>query len=443
MRSIKHSIWIGILLLAACSFAVADRIVLQNGSSYEGKLLSKTSKSIKFRVILPNGASVELDFPADRVKSVTTGGKIPAPPVRPKPTTPKPTVKTPVRPPTPKPATPASTKTTQRSASQITALIQRAGKTMPDWWDSVKLNYPKTLDLAGTNPVKGWQPQRNIGAHFWSIVTPNPSRWKSGIKLLHHVMDVRRNDRLRQAQAMDMVANYYSRYLLDYARSAYWHQQASRAGARPTLHGVVGLAECYYYLGSKRMALSLLSKYGLNRRGSVPGIKLMMDMGRFDTAMTMAGDVARMMPHAGYLAAGNIYRHTRKYDKAIEAYGKVIAARDDKGYAKRSKQRAYAAIEAVRLCKTLNISKVPDGTYTASAVSYRGPLTVRVEVSGGRIKSAAVTKHKDDIFFTSIKATPQVIVTKQSVEGIDAVSGATVTCEAIVNAATKALARSQ
>jgi len=440
MRSIKHSICIGIFLLSACGFAVADRIVLRNGSSYEGKLLSRTSKLIKFRVILPNGASVELDFPADRVKSVTTGGKIPTPPVRPKPAKPKPTIKTPVRPAKPKPATPASTNTTQRSASQINALIRRAGKTSPDWWDSVRLNYPKTLDLAGTSPAKGWRPQMNLGAHFWSVVTPSPSRWKSGIKLLHHVKDVRRNDRLRQTQTMDMLANYYSRYLLDYPRSAYWYQQASQAGARPTLHGVIGLAECYYRLGSKRMALSLLSKYGLNRRASVPGIKLMMDMGRFDTAMTMARDVARMRPNAGYLAVGNIYRHTRKYDKAIEAYGNVIAAPDPRGHAKRSKQRARAAIEAVRLYKTLDISKVRDGTHTASAVSYRGPLTVQVEVSGGRIEAAKVTKHKDDIFFTSIKAIPKVIVTKQSVEGIDAVSGATVTCEAIVNAASKALA---
>jgi len=51
-----------------------------------------------------------------------------------------------------------------------------------------------------------------------------------------------------------------------------------------------------------------------------------------------------------------------------------------------------------------------------------------------------VAKHREKQFYSALKDIPQQIVTRQSVEGIDAVSGATVTSQAIVNATAKALA---
>ncbi|MDP6542390.1 MAG: FMN-binding protein [Phycisphaerae bacterium] len=431
-----------ILLAVACSSVSADTIVLKNGSTYNGKLLKKTATTVKFHVVLPNGAKITLDFPADKVKSVTEGGDIPVAPPKIKTPTPPPTKRPAVTPPkTPGVKPPAATgsKGVKRSASAIRALIRREGKTLPDWWDSVKLNYPRTLDLPGNNRVKGWKPQINLGAYFFSIVTPHPSRWKSGTKLLHHVVDVRKNDRMRQPEAMGMLANYYLRYFEDYPRAAYWNLQSTQSGGRPTLHGVVGLAECYHHMGNKQMAAALLTKYGLHTRFSGPGAKLWAELGQVDRALKMSMEMARMAPDRGYLAAGNLYRLTGKYDQAMACYSKAEAYRHPKGHGKLNRQRARECRAAVKLCKTLDISKVSDGTHRGTSASYRGPLSVEVEVISGKITTAKVTRHKDDIFFTSITKTPKIIVDKQSVEGIDAVSGATVTCEAIVNAATRAL----
>jgi len=429
------------MLAVACSSALADKIVLKNGSTYNGKLLKRTAQTVKFHVILGNGAKITLDFPADKVKSVTVGGKMPVVPVRPKIKTPKPPAKKPIPigPKTPRITPPKTTGPVKRSASAINALIRREGKPLPDWWDSVKLNYPRTLDLPGRNRVKGWKPQINLGAYFFSIVTPHPHRWKPGVKLLHHVVDVRKNDPALQPQAMGMLSNYYLRYFEDYPRAAYWNLQSTERGGGPTLHGVVGLAECYFHMGNKQMATALMTKYGLHTRFSAPGAKLWAELGQVDRALKMSMSMARVAPDRGYLAAGNLFRLTGKYDQARTCYSKAAAYQHPKGHGKLNRQRARECLAAVQLCKTLDISRVSDGTHRGTSASYRGPLTVEVKVDGGKITAARVTKHKDDIFFTSITKVPKMIVDKQSVERLDAVSGATVTCEAIVNAATKAL----
>jgi uncharacterized protein with FMN-binding domain len=433
-----------ILLGAACSGALADKIVLKSGSTYLGKLLTRNTRTVKFRVVLANGAKIAMNFPADKVKDVVIGGPdAPPPSKKPKQTTTPPTKKpNPVPPTGPKtkpPLPPAGTTPRKLSSSAIRAIIQKEGKTLPDWWESVKLDYPRTLDLGGRNRVQGWRPQINLGAHFFTIITPHPNRWKSGIKLLHHVVDVRKTDRMMQPQAMGMLGNYYLRYLEDYPRAAYWNQKTTLSGGQPTLHGVVGLAECYLQMGNKQMAIALLTKYGLHVRPSSPSIKLWAELGQADRALKLAVSMANMAPDSGYLAAGNLARLIGKYDQAINYYTKAAAVHNPKGHGKLNRQRAQECLQAVRLCKTLNISKVADGTYNGTSASYRGPLSVEVKVAGGRITAAKVTKHKDDIFFTSITKMPKRIVEKQSVEKLDAVSGATVTCEAIVNAATRAL----
>ncbi|MCP4377057.1 MAG: FMN-binding protein [bacterium] len=426
------AVMVCLVVAAACEVAQADKIVLKNNATYNGVLVKKTASTIKFRVIFSNGAEVVLDFPANKIKSITVGGDVPQAPERPKP-------KPPQAPQTPKtPKTPSSGNT-QRSTKAIKALIQREGKTLPGWWDSVKLDYPRTLDLAGTKRARGWQPRINLGAYFYTLVTPYPARWKPGIKLLAHVVGLRKNDPRRQAETIAMLANYYHHYLEDYPRAAYWYLRNDRPAVQATVHGVAGLAECYLRMGNKKMAAALLAKYGMNERFSSPGVKLLAELGQRDKALKLAMSIARVAPDQGYLAAGNLHRLGGKYDQAINCYAKAAASQTTRGHAKLNKQRARECLEAVKLYKTLDISKVADGTHRGSSASYRGPLNVELKVSGGRITSAKVSRHKDDIFFTSITKIPKLIVTRQSVEGIDAVSGATVTCEAIVNASTKAL----
>jgi uncharacterized protein with FMN-binding domain len=61
-------------------------------------------------------------------------------------------------------------------------------------------------------------------------------------------------------------------------------------------------------------------------------------------------------------------------------------------------------------------------------------------VRGGRLESVRVTDHKEKQFYSALTDTPRQLVDKQSIQGVDAVSGATITSEAIINATAKALA---
>ncbi|MGC3957526.1 MAG: FMN-binding protein [Verrucomicrobiota bacterium] len=93
----------------------------------------------------------------------------------------------------------------------------------------------------------------------------------------------------------------------------------------------------------------------------------------------------------------------------------------------------------MKLFDTLDLAKVPDGTYTAASQGYETLVEVEVKVAGGRIAAVRVIKHHEKQYYSSLTETPAQIVQKQSVKNVDAVSGATITSEAIINATAKAV----
>jgi uncharacterized protein with FMN-binding domain len=83
---------------------------------------------------------------------------------------------------------------------------------------------------------------------------------------------------------------------------------------------------------------------------------------------------------------------------------------------------------------------VADGTYRAASGGYEGPVEVEVAVAAGKIESVRVTQHREKQFYSALTDVPNQIIAKQSVQGVDATSRATITAEAIINASAKALA---
>jgi uncharacterized protein with FMN-binding domain len=330
----------------------------------------------------------------------------------------------------------------KRTREEVEALIQQVGTTQPDWWDSVELTYPPTLDLSWPLRDNGpWDAKRNVGQYLWDVVNPNPDRWKEGIKLVNHLMTRHKDDRAKLVRSTETLGRMFHDLIGDYARAVFWWRISARYGGYVD---PIELAHCYWKLGCREMAEETLSQApsDYTRNGAL--IKLWADMGDFDKALKLAEQKAAAgMPTIGYLAAGDACRLAGRYEQALAYYRKAYAGKDMQGRdgdAKQGKERAQASIEAIQLFDTLDVGRVPDGAYTADSIAYAGPLYVEVEVKGGRIQAVRVTKHQEKQFYSALTDTPKQIVARQGVKGVDAVTGATMTSEAILNATAKALA---
>ena len=110
----------------------------------------------------------------------------------------------------------------------------------------------------------------------------------------------------------------------------------------------------------------------------------------------------------------------------------------------------FSAIEAASAAEaaapaaesgTLTDGTLTDGTYTASGKGFDGEVPVTVTIEGGKIASVTVGYNyaTSGISLMAISQLPAKIVEANGTEGIDAVSGATVTSKAIFTAVNSCL----
>ncbi|MCB1278485.1 FMN-binding protein [Prosthecobacter sp.] len=400
-----------LIFLAAIALAHADTIELANGNKVEGKVLENNAEAKQLTVEFNLGGTVtKRTVPYASVKAITVNG-----------------TRTVL----------AEQKSTTLTPAEVQALIAKVGPTDPDWFKSTKLNYPKTLDLSWAPPAQGnkWNNQVNVGQFIWDIINPNSSRWREGTKFVGHVLDVNKSDPTIQKRAQNEMANMYFRFFQDYARAAWWWQQAGTTiDDGPAFH----LAECYWRLGSKQMALDFMNQTELVY---LDAIKLLGDMGETDRAVKMA---EYYDDHDAWLLGGDACRLAGRLTEAQAFYEKVVDTPGDgqnPNRLKRTQNRAQANLDAIKLFELADVSKVADGTYKASSLGYEAQVEVSVTVRGKKIEDVKVTKHREKQYYSSITDVPAQIIAKQSVKGVDATSRATITGEAIINATAKALAQ--
>jgi len=171
----------------------------------------------------------------------------------------------------------------------------------------------------------------------------------------------------------------------------------------------------------------------------------MADMGDTPKALQLAEAFAKSgYGDMAYLYAGDACRIQGRLGEALAYYEQALktpAQGRQKGRIERNHARARANIEGIRVFDSLDLSRVRDGKYQAQSIGYAGDVHVEVTVAGGRIEAVRVTEHKEKQFYSALTDTPKQIIAKQGVTGIDAVSGATITSEAIINATARALSK--
>ncbi len=406
----------------AVSSAADDTVVLKTGSRISGKVLSydATSVSVEAKV---GSRTVTRNYPSSQLKSLIVDGvDIDLASVL---------------------ASDSSTTTRKsRSKKEVLEDIGRLGSKMPAWFESTPLAYPPTLDLTWPEkPTGSWDSSKNVGQFIWDRINPNPGKWREGVRLAHHIISTT-EDKALQRRAMLALGTMFHNLLQDYARAAYWYQLAG-VDKGPTNHPQAGLhlCNCYWQLGNKDMALSMLNSMSRLPYGA---IKLLADMGETDDALEMAERFSKSGEASQcFLYAGDACRIAGRLKEAEDYYRRAITAikpeEADKPHRKRDKARAEASLAAIEFY-TLDPKQIKDGKYVSSSIGYEAEVTVEVAVKQGRIENVRVIEHREKQFYSSITDTPKKIIALQSLKDVDGTSGATITSEAIINATAKALA---
>ena len=447
---------LALILLAALALpASAATIVYLDGTTFECKVLAKDDTNVTVEVTSA-GMLVKRTIPLAKVHKVTINDKVyvinempaaGAAKSAPATNTAKSTAKTGAAGKAKAGIAAAADGSSKelRTKAQIDALINEQGRQPPDWYEATPLNYPQTLDLSWPEgaPGGGWNNQKNVGQYIWDIINTNPGKWREGVKLLHHLLTLHKDDAAKRTRDMVALGQMYHHLHQDYARAAFWWRQAGVDKSHHPPGVAIHLAECYWRLGNKQMALEEVKKMT-----SIPydAIKLLADMGEAADALKLVESIAKNPNnplHLAYLYGGDACRVSGRFAEAVAYYDKLLAlpaTGQQKGLIERCQKRAAESAAAIKLFDLSDVKKVADGKYKSSAIGYEGPVEVEVSVAGGKIEAVRVTQHHEKQFYSAMTDTPAKIIAKQGVQGVDATSSATITSEAIINATAKALA---
>ncbi|MBM3834841.1 MAG: FMN-binding protein [Verrucomicrobia bacterium] len=434
MRLVRRSFWTWGLIVLLPAVWGQDEVELLSGTRIQGKILERTEQSVKIQVTA-DGRQLTRSFPLSRVRAVTENGQ-------------RRVINTggidSSKPPSTEPV--SGSELVQRAPADVEALIEQAGRTPPTWFEAAPLDYPQTLDLSWPDPAPViWNYTRNVDHYIWDIISSNPKRYQSGVRLMHHLLAVNQQHEGTRVRAMNELGRMYFEYFRDYARAAFWWRQAkvdqNAKFAEST--SPAQLAECYWRLGTRSMAVDLLTRLPL----TPAVVKVWGDLKETEKALALCDEGLKrgFLPSQTYLLAGDVCRAARNFTKAAEFYQRAqeVPATGNTTQVeqiKRDHDRARATLEVIRLFDALDVSRIADGKYPGKSLGYSGNLEVEAIVKGGRTESLEVTHNPDRQYFHAVEETIRRILARQTVNGVDAISGATITSEAVIRAAAKALA---
>ncbi len=413
-----------------------DEIELLSGTRIRGKIIEQTEQIVRIEIVA-NGRTLIRTFPRDRVRNVIKENASAPGPAAGGAKTNAPTTS----------GTAMSRQESapvQRSPSAIEALIDKEGRTPPEWFDATPLDFPDTLDLTWPEPTPVvWNYTRNVDHYLYDIINSNPGRYRSGVRLMHHMLALNENNEATRARIMNELGRMYYQFFRDYPRAAFWWRQAKVDHDARFIHTAspACLAECYAALGNTELAAGLLHRLPV----TLPVIRAWGALKQPDKALRLAELALKqgVPPNEVFLAQGDVCRANRDFSRAIDYYQKVLelsAAGEKAQQIKKDQERARETIEIIRLFDTIDVSRIPDGAYAGRSLGYYGDIKVNAVIKAGRLESIEVTQLSDRQYFHAVDQTIQRIVSKQTVKDVDAVSGATITSEAVIRASAKALA---
>lgn len=270
----------------------------------------------------------------------------------------------------------------------------------PDWFDQVNVDYDTSLP---------WQEARIEVRRLFSL-----NRNREAIKLT--VLYFRKGD--------IGDGHEYPMYLYmggEYAWAVQEYRKRLASQPMGFTHQYLSLAACYRHFGEYKAALELL-EVALRRLPEPPW------------RIAQEADIHDYM--------GDLYAEMGNVDPAKQHYGKAVTLypTSDQPYGQHLLHRRAAKVQAkldLLTIQAMESARLRDGVYSGRSLGYVDDVIVTVTIRAGRIADVGV-QHQEKIDQKASTIIPQRIVEKQSLK-VDGVTGATVTCDAILDGALQAV----
>ncbi len=285
------------------------------------------------------------------------------------------------------------------------SLKEELGKIPPAWFESTKVNWDMN---------KPWKDgrieiRRLLGLDEQSVREAVKLTW-----LYAQKGDIGNGHEL--PMYLFMSGNYA------WAIVEYPKHLATAAEKGPT-HAYLCFASCYAHFGEYEKALEVLEK----ARTDLPP-----EPWRINSQANVAN------------ALGDLYAEMGQIEKAKAAYAEAMRLypTSNQPYGRHLLPRYVAKVKTkldLLTFESLGTAKLRDGKYTARALGYADgkDVVVTVTIRGGKIADIQLS-HEEKIELNATKIVPARIIAKQSLK-VDAVTGATVTSQAIIDGTYQAL----
>jgi len=196
-----------------------------------------------------------------------------------------------------------------------------------------------------------------------------------------------------------------------------------RVAGKGATHAYLAYASCFAHYGEYTKALAVMDK-------------AMKDLSPPPWRISSQANITARL--------GDIYAEMGDLAKAKQCYAEAIRLypTSDQPYGRHLLARHAAKVQTrldLLTLQALGAVGLRDGVYTGRALGYAEAkdMQVTVTIEGGKIADVRV-KHEEKIDLGATRIVPQRIVAAQSLK-VDAVTGATITSQAIVDGAFQAL----
>jgi len=203
------------------------------------------------------------------------------------------------------------------------------------------------------------------------------------------------------------------------------YKEHLKENPRGYTHGYRSLASCYVHFGEYEKALQILN-IAMQRLPDPPW-KIANEADVYDGY----GDI--------YAEMGNLEEANKHYQKAIQLY-----PTSDQPYGRHLLHRRAAKIQAkmdLLEYQAIESGQLKDGTYRGESLGYAEPIIIKLTVKAGMIVDIQL-EHQEKIEQNATTIIPQRIIEMQSLK-VDGITGATVTCQSIVEGTFRALKKAR